>query len=657
MENTSIFTEVVSLLAVAVAIVWMFKRIHMPAVLAYLAAGIIAGPSGIAIVTNVEEMHYVGEIGIVFLLFSLGLEFSLPKLIAMRHWVLGIGSLQVVMTMLIFFGLAWVFDNTLESAFVIGATLALSSTAVVIKQLAEQGLTHGRRGQLAISVLLFQDLAVVPILIVTPMLSGTHEQTLWMMLGIALIKGACVFFMLIAAGKWILPKVFNEVAQTRTDELFVLTALLVCLIAAGLTHLFGLSMALGSFLAGMMLSESNYRHQLEADIRPFRDILMGIFFVSVGMQMKLDILISQWYWLVIGLVVVIILKILILYFLIAWAKQPKKDALASAIFLSQVGEFGFVVVTLANNEGLLTAEMSSILIGIGVLSMALTPFMIQYHQTVLEWFSFVEAHGVQNDQQKASLYSNHVIICGFGRVGQTVSRFLKLEGVPFVALDLDPLRVEEAKQAGEDVIFGHARQKEILHLSCVERARLVIITFKDPHKSESIISAVKELAPTVRIVVRTSTDQHMDTLQEAGAEQVIPEALEGALMLVSHVLYMSGVPVSRILRRMQTERKNHYGFMHGFYPGENTEISLEDRDRLEHLHAVTLTSDAFGVGKTIRSLNLEARRVEISGLRRNGAEVPSPSYEMVLEERDTLILKGKPRRVERVERYLLEGSE
>ncbi|KKL70541.1 hypothetical protein LCGC14_2103890, partial [marine sediment metagenome] len=289
--------QIFGLLLAAVVLVWLFKRIGLPPILAYLATGVLAGGHGIGWMAQSYEMHFVAELGIVFLLFSLGLEFSVGRLMAMRNIVFGLGTLQVVITTLVFMLILLLMGLSILSSFTIATLMALSSTAVLVKLLKESGELKQRRGQLAIGMLLFQDIAVVPLLITLPLLaqsSGT-EGIAWA-LTFALTKGAFVSLLLWAIGKWVLPKVFSEVALMRTDELFVLTTLLVALFAAGLTYLFGLSMALGAFLAGMMLGESQYRHQLEADIRPFRDILMGLFFVTVGMQLDVLFVLGVWYW-------------------------------------------------------------------------------------------------------------------------------------------------------------------------------------------------------------------------------------------------------------------------------------------------------------------------------------------------------------------------
>ncbi|MBL0549400.1 cation:proton antiporter [Aeromonas caviae] len=542
------YADVLILLIFAVVLVAIFRRLGQPVILAYLFAGMLLGPHGVAIVTGQAMMQTIGELGIVFLMFSLGLEFSLPRLLAMRKLVLGVGSLQVLLTSLLFFGLGWWWGLSLAQALVVSGTLALSSTAVVIKQLGELKQLHTRRAQLGVSVLLFQDLAVVPLLVMIPILAQPEVQGSALLAEVAWasLKGLFALSVLLAVGKWLLPMLFFEVARARSDELFVLSALLVALLAASLTQWMGLSMALGAFLAGMMLGESHYRHQLEVDIKPFRDVLMGLFFITIGMTMDWALVAGAW-WQVLACVTGLILcKSLLILLAGRLMGERKRDAMAAGIMLSQVGEFGFVLLALASHHGLLDHQLVSLLIGIGVISIALTPWLV------------LRALGLAHSLTDSALLSRaevaqsglskhqHVIIAGFGRTGQTCARFLKLEEIPFLALDLDPERVSEAKLAGE----------------------------------------------------------------QAGAFEVIPESQEGALMLVSHLLLNCDIPIGRVIRRMEHERSSQYRFLHGFYWGGKSAGNLETDQLLERLHPVLLHDQAWAVGHRVRDLALGEVRIK-----------------------------------------------
>ncbi|MGU5640100.1 cation:proton antiporter domain-containing protein [Aeromonas caviae] len=601
------YVDVLILLIFAVVLVAIFRRLGQPVILAYLFAGMLLGPHGVAIVTGQAMMQTIGELGIVFLMFSLGLEFSLPSLLAMRKLVLGVGSLQVLLTSLLFFGLGWWWGLSLAQALVVSGTLALSSTAVVIKQLGELKQLHTRRAQLGVSVLLFQDLAVVPLLVMIPILAQPEVQG---------------------------------------------SALLVALLAASLTQWMGLSMALGAFLAGMMLGESHYRHQLEVDIKPFRDVLMGLFFITIGMTMDWALVADAW-WQVLACVTGLILcKSLLILLAGRLMGERKRDAMAAGIMLSQVGEFGFVLLALASHHGLLDHQLVSLLIGIGVISIALTPWLV------------LRALGLAHSLTDSALLSRaevaqsglskhqHVIIAGFGRTGQTCARFLKLEEIPFLALDLDPERVSEAKLAGEQVAFGDASRRDILLAAGLLRARLVIITFDDRKRVDAMLTLIRELAGEIKVLVRTRDDSFLEHYKQAGAFEVIPESQEGALMLVSHLLLNCDIPIGRVIRRMEHERSSQYRFLHGFYWGGKSAGNLETDQLLERLHPVLLHDQAWAVGHRVRDLALG--EVRIKAIHR-GERSLDPRRELVLAAGDTLVLFGTAVAMEQAEQRLLEG--
>lgn len=652
------FIQIVLLMLLAVVSVALFKRIYLPPILAYLFAGIIAGPSGFALYTHPEDMHMAAEVGIVFLLFSLGLEFSLPKLKAMRSLVFGVGLMQVVLTTALGSIVVWLLiDTSVSAAFVIGGMLALSSTAIVIKQVTEMGILNNVRTQLAVSILLFQDLAVVPFLIVIPLLSGEGDTSLAMALTLALVKGLLVVGLLMSAGKWLLPWVFREVARTRTDELFVLTTILVALLAGGLTYAFGLSMALGAFLAGMMLGESQYKYQLEADIRPFRDILMGLFFVTVGMQLDLSVLMTYGHLIVLGVAVLMVTKVVLVRLAACLFPVNAIDGWSAGLKLCQVGEFSFVIASLASSYSVISPTQSSILISMGVISMAMTPWLVEHSLELAQKLS----PPVQGDfaaevaDIDVSDMQGHVIICGFGRVGQSVARMLLMENVPYLVIDVDPIRVFESRSAGEHVIYGDATQKDLLHSARLGAAKLVLVTFSEADKAKLVINAARQLKSDANVMVRTPRDAELEALYSAGASQVVPELQEGSLMLISQVMHYAGVPMSKILKRVRQERKGRYDHLHGFYPGETTEITYNTADKLEFIHAIALGADAFAVGKSLAELTALKNKVKIKSIRRNGLESTIEDWQGDFIPGDVLVVAGKPRRIERAERYLLEG--
>ncbi|GAA0816272.1 monovalent cation:proton antiporter family protein [Colwellia asteriadis] len=651
------YFDILAILTCAVFVVWLFRRLKLPAILAYLVAGMLVGQYGFNIVNDQKSYEHFAELGIVFLLFTLGLEFSLPRLIAMRHIVLSVGSLQVVLSLIVFILAGLFFGLSFAGAFVVASVLTLSSTAIVIRQLSESGAMQRKSGQLSVAVLLFQDVAVVPLLIIIPMLALDSQGSMVWALLLAMVKGVFVVALLLLIGKWLLPKVFNIIAQVRTDELFVLTTLLVTLLAAAFTQWFGLSMALGAFLAGMMLGESEYKHQLEADIRPYRDILLGLFFITVGMKLDVGLLLSSPLSLLGLIISFMLIKILIIKFLAMRAGESAKDAWASGLILAQMGEFGFVLIALADQSQILSLREASMLLGAGVLSMAITPYMINNARAWSLFLSQEKSPDTEDLIQLPEHFSleNHVVICGFGRVGQTVSRFLKQDNIDFVAIDIDPLRTRKAREAGEKVLFGSSRQSEILNAAHLTKAKLVVIAFGEDKQSLEVVQKIRSMSADVPILVRTRNDDQLNILQAAGANEVVPESLEGSLMLVSQVLSLTGVPFSRIMRRVQHERKNHYNHLHGFFQGEQTDMSSAVIDRVEFAHAILINEDSFAQGQSIEALNLSAQNIHVVSLRRENKEIEMSESHTILQAQDTLIVRGKPKSIEQVERFIQKG--
>ncbi|WP_421285551.1 cation:proton antiporter [Aeromonas veronii] len=648
------YTDLLILLFAAVLLVATFRRLGLPVILAYLIAGVLLGPHGLAVITGQSIMQTIAELGIVFLMFSLGLEFSLPKLLAMRRLVLGVGMLQVLLTSLLFFAIGWWWGLGLTQSLVVAGTLALSSTAVVIKQLGEQKQLHTRRAQLGVSVLLFQDLAVVPLLVMIPILAQPEVQgsALAAEIAWATLKGLFALFTLLAVGKWLLPLLFHEVARARSDELFVLSALLVALLAAYMTHSLGLSMALGAFLAGMMLGESHYRHQLEVDIKPFRDVLMGLFFITIGMAMEWELVARAWWQVLICVVLLVLCKSLLVLLAGRLMGERKRDSMAAGIMLSQVGEFGFVLLALALHHGLLDQQLVSLLIGIGIISIAMTPWLVTQAHSLARSLTDPALLTRSEVAQSGLSKNQHVIIAGFGRAGQTCARFLKIEEIPFLALDLDPERVSEAKLAGEQVAFGDASRRDILLAAGLLRARLVIITFDDRKRVEAMLALIRELAGDLKVLVRTRDDSFLEQYKQAGAFEVIPESQEGALMLVSHLLLNCDIPIGRVIRRMELERSSQYRFLHGFYWGDQSASNLEADQLLERLHPLLLHDQAWAVGHEVRELPLD--EVRIKEVQR-GDQSLEPRPELVLAAGDRLILFGTVVAMEQAEQRLLEG--
>jgi len=653
------FHSILILLGVAVVLVALFRYLRLPQILAYLCAGIVVGPYGMGWIPDLEGTRTLAEFGLVFLMFTVGLEFSLPKLIAMKTMVFGLGGAQVLISSLVFGFVAWVFDVPPEGAVVIGGMLAMSSTAIVLKLLTEQLEQNSRHGRHAISVLLFQDLIVVPFLILIPALGGDMEQSVWMSLGWAFLKSVLVLVGIFIVGRWLLRPFFHEVASAKLREYFMLAVLLLTLAAAWITEIAGLSLALGAFLAGMMMGETEYRHQVEGDILPFRDILLGLFFVTIGMMLDLSVMLELWPWVLVSVAAIIVFKTLLVFGLGKLFAMETGVALRTGLVLSQVGEFAFALILLANQHQLLCARTSQIVLASIILSMMLAPLIVRYNGRIAKRWVPGYMRAREGDlgviRAEAVGANKHVIICGYGRSGQNLAWMLEQEGIPSLALDLDPVRVRDARDAGKPVVYGDVARRDVLEAAGLHRATALAISFYNTPAALKILEITRHVRPDMPVIVRTMDDADLDRLKAAGATEVVPESLEGSLMMGSHLLLLMGVPGSRIMRHVRNVRTDRYRMLRGFFHGEDLDDGKDARAYQERLHSIELPAGAYAVGKLIAELHLEEAGVSVSAVRRGGIRGPEPSPETKLAAGDVLVLFGTPEALAQAEKILLEG--
>jgi len=595
----------------------------------------------------------------VFLMFSIGLEFSLPQLYAMRRTVFGLGGAQVAATTVLVMAVALPLGLDWRAALVLAGALAMSSTAIVSKMIVEKLELNSRHGRQAVGVLLFQDLAVVPLLIVIPALSAPAE-TLATTLGISLLKAAVTLSILLVFGKRLVSPWFGLVAQQQSRELFVMNVLMVTLLLAFVTNLAGLSYALGAFVAGMLISETRYRYQVESDIAPFRDILLGLFFVTVGMSLDVAVLAGNFGWVLLLLALIVLLKMMLVTQLARLFGQETGVAIRTGILLAQAGEFSFVILAHGANNGLLNGNVMQVVLAASLLSMVVAPFVIQYNGTIAaalsQGYKRSRMRQVRDIEKAGGELHDHVIICGFGRSGQYLSRFLHEEGIPFIALDIDPARVREAASAGENVVFGDAGRRVVLNAAGAARARALVISYADHRPAMKVLHVVQENYPQLPVIIRTVDDSHLERFIEAGAAEVVPEVLEGSLMLASHALAMMGVPLSRVVKRIRQFREERYSMFRGFFHGlTDYDLGLPDENQVR-LHSVMLPAGAFACGLRLQDLALEQHDVEVKSIRRANAKGIDPQPHVVLGEGDMVVLQGTPKSLASAETYLLTGK-
>ena len=640
------------------------RSLKLPPMLGYLAAGVLIGPHAMALAQNSEGVRHLGEFGVVFLMFAIGLEFSLPKLLAMRKQVFGLGLMQVLLTMAVVTvgGVAlshWVggiWDMGWQTALALSGVLAMSSTAIVVKLMAERAELESEHGRRVMGILLFQDLAVVPLLILIPALGSASEQLL-PALGWALIKAVVLVGLLLTGGQRFMRWWLTLVARRKSEELFMLNLLLITLGLAWLTELAGLSLALGAFIAGVLVSETEYRHQVGTDIRPFHDVLLGLFFITIGMMLDWHILVDRWALVLALLAVPLLVKAVIILVLARLMGATTGVALRSGLFLAQAGEFGFVLLSLTQENGLVQPALMNPILAAMVLSMLATPFLIMYSNRIV--MKLVASDWMQQSLQMTTIArktintSKHVIICGYGRCGQNLARMLEREGIPYMALDLDPDRVRQAAAAGDSVVYGDATRLQALMAAGLVRASAVVVTYIDVPAALKVLANTRSHAPQVPVVVRTQDDAHLDKLQDAGATEVVPEAIEGSLMLASHALALVGVPMRRVLRVVQDQRDARYNMLRGYFHGADDDTPNE-RDQ-ERMSTVSLPPGARALGSPLGDLALNAVGVRVVNLRRANGHQAAAADDAVLQEGDTLVLSGHPTALALAEDKLLRG--
>jgi monovalent cation:H+ antiporter-2, CPA2 family len=648
------------LLVSSVAAVAVFRYLRISSTIAYFFVGLLLGPFAFGLLPNTESVKHFVEFGIVFLMFTIGLEFSLPKLNSMRKIIFGLGAIQVVTTILTTMAISRLFNLNFGSAFIIGSAFSLSSTAIVLKILVERIDLNSRHGKLATGILLFQDLAVIPILILIPAISS-DSYDLYTISGLILIKVLILFTILFWLGKPILNFWFGIVAKQKSRELFVLNVLMITLIFSYLTNLTGLSYALGAFIAGMLISETRYRYQVESDIASFRDILLGLFFISIGMMLNISIFIDYLFIIIAIFTLYTFFKVILISVLTKIYSYEWGVGLRVGIILGQAGEFSFVVLSLGNDQGLLTGDLFQIILSTCLLSMLVSPFLIPLNGKIARFLSKNYLRNSQkvvaNIEDTGKVLNDHVILCGFGRSGQYLARFLKEESVLFIAIDMDLNRVNDAASAGELVMYGDASRRVVLKAAGIAKAKAVVITYADDRASSKVLHVIRDDYPDLPVIVRTADDSTIVQLQNDGASEVIPEVLEGSLMLASQTLLILGIPLKRIIRRIREFREERYKMFRGYFKG-STDIDddINSNQQLE-LHSEEISHNSFILGHKLSELQIGDIDVEVQYLRRpNMLENIDPRPDIVLGVGDIIVILGTQPNISKFHKYAFAGS-
>lgn len=637
-------------------VVFLLHRLKIPSIVGFLMTGIIIGPYGVGLVEDVHAVEIMAEIGVILLLFTIGVEFSMSKLVRMKKAVLGGGGVQVLLTVILFAIAAYLLTGNTSKSVFMGFLVALSSTAIVLKMLAEKGETDTPHGRTMVGILIFQDLCVVPMMLLVPALSGEGINAADV--AIKMVKAALIIAAVLMSARWLVPNLLHQIVRTRSRELFITTIILFCLGIALLTSKFGLSLALGAFLAGLIISESEYAHQATADILPFKESFMGLFFVSVGMLMNAGYMAVNWQKITLMVALIFGLKVVTGVVSVLSIGSPFRTAVSAGLGLAQIGEFSFVLAVAGKTSGLISEDFYQVFLSSSVATMLITPFVIKAAPSVSAWVAssrlLKKVDKLKRISEKGfpAKRQGHVIIIGFGLNGKNLARVLREAEIPYAVLEMNSDTVREMKKKGEPIYYGDGTSKEILHKLNIEKARLLVVAISDPASTRTIVSVARHENPDVYIVVRTKYIAEVDELIGLGANEVIPEEFETSVEIFSRVLHHYQAPKNVIADYIDGIRKNSYGVL------RTVELPMkhlvERYNFLKDIETETyLIRDGSRVsGHSIKELHLRAETgVTVIAVQRGEEIHQNPSPDFILKTGDVILLIGKKKDINKAIEY------
>lgn len=649
--------SLVIILGISALVVFLLHKLKIPSIVGFLVAGVIIGPYSIGIVEDVRSVEIMAEIGVILLLFTIGIEFSMAKLVRMKKAVLGGGGVQVLLTISLLAIAAYLVTGDINKSVFTGFLVALSSTAIVLKMLAERGEIDTPHGRIMVGILIFQDLCVVPMMLLIPALSREGINVLDV--AVKMGKAALIIAAVLMGAKWMVPNLLHQVVRTRSRELFITTIILLCFGIALLTSRFGLSLALGAFLAGLIISESEYAHQATSDILPFKESFMGLFFVSVGMLMNVGYMAGNWQKIAITVTLIFGLKIITGIISVLVTGGTVRTAVSAGLGLAQIGEFSFVLAVAGKTSGLISEDFYQVFLSSSVATMMITPFVLKAAPSVSAWVASrrllkkVEQLKKISEEGFPRKRQGHVIIIGFGLNGRNLAKVLREADIPYVVLEMNSDTVREMKKKGEPIYYGDGTSVEILHKLSVERARLLVIAISDPASTRRIVSIARNENPDIYIIVRTKYIAEVDELIALGANEVIPEEFETSVEIFSRVLHHYHVPRNVITESIENIRNGSYSMLrtvelpkkylaerHKFLKGIETETYL-------------IKEGSHVTGHSIKELHLRTETgVTIIAVQRGEEIHQNPPPDFILKSGDMVLMIGRRKDVDRAIEYL-----
>lgn len=627
-------------------IIYLLGRLNIPSLVGFLIAGTIIGPYGMALIKDLYSVELIAEIGVILLMFTIGVEFSIPRLISLKKEVFLIGTLQVLLTIMVISSLSlFALDVPFNNALFYGFIVALSSTAIIMKLLSDRGELSSPHGKISVGILIFQDLCVVPLMLFTQMLSG-QGGSLYSFL-IIIGKAFLILSVVFLFSRIAVPFVLHEIVKTRSRELFIISTIFICIGTAYFTLKLGLSLALGAFLAGIVISESEYSAQAVADILPFKETFSGIFFISVGMLLNINFLVENIVQEILIVGSIFIIKAMIIVLIVYVLMKSLKISLITGLALSQIGEFSFVLAFTGKSAGLLDELSYQSFISASVITMLLTPLIIRFSPEVINAlvtrkpFKFFEKTHRIKESEIIVRKSNHVIIIGFGLNGRNLARVLKETNIPYVVLELNPDTVRKMKKKAEPIYYGDGTSPEILHKLGLKRAKVLVIAISDSNATRKIVQIAKAENPRIHIIVRTRFITEIEELKKLGADEVIPEEFETSLEIFARVLHLFGVPRNKILQMIENIRQEGYQLLRmPELPKTRAGVECVLFEGLE-MDSFLIEKDSWLIGHSLKSLNLRHKaKVTVIAIQRGKETILNPSSDLVLKEGDVLIYVG-----------------
>ena len=652
-----ILNDILIIFIIAIAVIFISNRLHIPTIVGFLLTGIVAGPYGLSLIKGIHEVEILAEIGVLFLLFTIGIEFSLKHLIQIRKSVLLGGSLQVVLTILVTFFVAKEFGLTVETAIFWGFLVSLSSTAIVLKVFQERGEIDSPHGRTSLSILIFQDIIIVPMMLLAPILAGKSDNVTSSVF-LLLLKVVGIIFLVWISAKWIVPNLMRQIVKTRLRELFIISIFVICFGVVWITASLGLSLALGAFLAGLIISETEYSHYVMGNIMPFKDVFTSFFFVSIGMLLDSNFLLQN-LWIVLLLVFVVVgVKAIIAGFVTLILRYPLRTAILTGLGLCQIGEFSFILSRSGLEYGFLSGSNYQLFLAVSVLTMAATPFLIAVGPKIAFLGKFLPLpkrikYGSISPKKADELVEDHLIIVGFGLVGNNLAKAAKISGIRYTIIELNSDTVQEEKSKGEHIFYGDASQEAVLQHANIKKARLLVIAINDPTAIQRITQIAKQQNPTLYIIVRTRYLQEVAALHTLGADEVIPEEFETSIEIFSRVLARYLIPLDTINELVSEIRFNNYAM---FRSVSKKNLQLRDlQDEIPEIEITTLRIDNSSnwVDNTIAQIDLRKRcGITIVAIKRGNLSIANPSADSQVKGGDQLVLLGKPEQFIEVNKLL-----